>query len=77
MKARMSQLHKTEAEWLELKNWKPEIGELIVYDPDENHEYSRIKIGDGQRALQDLPFYVETAIETLMQRRTIDAGRIC
>lgn len=77
MKARMSQLHKTEAEWLQLKDWKPEIGELIVYDPDENYNYSRIKVGDGQKTLHELPFYVEAAFEDLLRRQTIDAGRIC
>ena len=33
MKARISQLHRTEAEWQKLTSWIPEPGELIIYDP--------------------------------------------
>ena len=85
MKARISQLHKTEAEWNELlkaykeqnKEFIPQAGEFIVYDPDNNYPYARIKLGDGQKTLRELPFYVETVIEDLLQYRTIDAGRIC
>ena len=62
MKARISQLHKTEAEWLRHSSWKPEAGELVVYDPDVNHQYARIKIGDGKHTLADLDFFVDSAI---------------
>ena len=43
-------------EWLKLGSWVPEAGELIVYDPDENYTYSRLKVGDGINTLQDLFF---------------------
>ncbi len=80
MNARISQLHKTEAGWAEVqaqyesnnKVFIPRSGELIVYDPDEHCEYSRLKIGDGNTALQDLPFLVESTLAT----KIIDAGRI-
>ena len=54
MKARVCNLHKTEAEWIKLNTWVPEAGELIVYDPDAHHNYARIKMGDGVRPLKDL-----------------------
>lgn len=80
MKARVSNLHKTEAEWLRLDNWKPEAGELIVYDPDSEFEYARVKLGDGIHSLKELPFFVDQAALKLMQdtqySEILDAGRI-
>jgi hypothetical protein len=35
----------------------PLAGELIIYDKDENYDYERIKIGDGVRNVEELPFY--------------------
>ena len=80
MKARISNLHKTEIEWLKLDSWVPEAGELIVYDPDENYTYSRLKVGDGINTLQDLSFFVDKATLALIQKQRyfdiIDAGRV-
>lgn len=80
MKARVSHLHKTEAEWLKLGSWKPEAGELIIYDPDSTHSYARLKVGDGVRALKDLEFFVDNATMALIQKQRyfeiIDAGRV-
>ena len=85
MKARISQLHKTEAEWLAIQAqyeardevFIPRPGELIVYDPDYQYEYSRLKIGDGKTPIQDLPFLADTVFSSLAKgARTIDAGRI-
>ena len=80
MKARVSQLHKTEAEWLRWANWKPEAGELIVYKPDKNYSYARIKVGDGERTLRELDFFIDSAIAEILQKirfeDDIDGGRI-
>ena len=80
MKARVSHLHKTEAEWKKLNHWTPAAGELVVYDPDENYSYSRIKIGDGKRSLRDLDFFIESIITSMLDQysraTSIDAGRI-
>ena len=80
MKARISQLHKTEQEWHAMLPWVPEPGELVVYDPDENHTYARIKVGDGIRTLQELDFFIDSAIvELLNQIKFVtvnDGGRI-
>ena len=80
MKARVSQLHKTAAEWAKFANWVPEAGEFIIYDPDNEFEYARVKVGDGRTNLQTLPFFIESAIiEQMLQHRyneIIDAGRI-
>lgn len=39
----------------------PYKGEIIVYDPDDTHTYSRIKIGDGKTCIKELPFILEKA----------------
>lgn len=75
MKARVSQLYKTEAEWARLPNFMPLRGEFIVFAPDEQHSYPRLKIGDGVTLLVDLPFFGITELDD--PRRTdkvIDAG---
>ena len=80
MKARISQLHKTEAEWQKFSSWTPEAGEIIVYDPDENYLHARFKVGDGKRTLKELDFFIDSAIEEILKRARfedfIDGGRI-
>ena len=80
MKARISQLHMTEAEWQKYSQLVPEAGELIVYDPDSKHPHARIKVGDGKRTLKELDFFIDSAItEILRQIRfedSVDGGRI-
>ena len=76
MKARISQLHKTEAEWNSLPNVKPFAGELIIFDPDADHTYARIKIGDGKTLLKDLPFFAATLDDYISTNGIIDGGRI-
>ena len=89
MKARISQLHKTEAEWAKLSNFIPLAGEIIIYDADNQHRYVRLKIGDGVvqddgtivgTKLKELPFFIDSTIDAHFQNRRyediIDGGRI-
>ena len=80
MKARVSQLHKTEADWAKWAKWVPDSGELIVYDPDAEHSHARIKVGDGVRSLSELDFFIDSAISELLKHvrfeDVIDGGRI-
>lgn len=80
MKARISQLHNTEVEWLKLTTWVPAAGEIIVYDPDTNYNYARIKIGDGKKILKNLPFLIDANIDAYLQKHKyydiLDGGRI-
>jgi hypothetical protein len=81
MKARVSNLIKTEAEWSKL-NFKPFPGELIVYAPDSDDTFEcvRIKIGDGIHTLHELPFIIDYTTATLLdaykRSEDFDAGRI-
>lgn len=56
MKARVQHKHDIEANWLKATNFTPLASEIIVYDPDENYDYPRIKIGDGETNINALPF---------------------
>ena len=51
-------LHKidTEEHWSLAQNFIPLKGEMIIYEPDKNHPYPRIKTGDGVTNVSLLPF---------------------
>ena len=51
--------HDTEENWLKATNFIPKQGELIIYDVDDTHDYERMKIGDGETLVSDLPFIVK------------------
>jgi hypothetical protein len=80
MKARVSQLHKTEADWAKLPYFIPLQGEFIIFDPDKQHKYARLKVGDGITKLKDLPFFIDSAIDDHVTKKrlneVIDAGRV-
>jgi hypothetical protein len=80
MRARVSLLHKTETEWNSMINFVPLSGEFIIFDPDETHDYARIKVGDGKTKLKDLPFFIDSAVDTYVTKNRfneiIDAGRV-
>lgn len=54
--SRIIHKHDTEENWLKATNFIPKEGELIIYDVDEEHDYPRLKIGDGHNYVQNLPF---------------------
>ena len=58
--ARIQHKHDTEANWNKAVNFIPKIGEIIVYDIDENNIYPRIKIGNGINTVNTLKFIDET-----------------
>lgn len=77
MKARVRQLYKTEAEWLKLPEFKPFPGEIIIFAPDDQYSCARMKIGDGNTLLTDLPFFGITELEDPKRaNQVIDAGCI-
>lgn len=78
MNARIQNKHDIEANWNKALNFIPKAGEIIIYDIDENHNYSRFKIGDGIRTINNLEFsqtdltgyatesYVNSAVASLV-----------
>jgi hypothetical protein len=67
MKARVSNLCKRASEWENI-NFTPLAGELVIYEPDDATGYVQIKIGDGKRSLQDLPFVIEAIATDLIAK---------
>ena len=59
VKARVQHKHDIESNWQKATNFTPLVSEIIVYDPDENYDYPRIKIGDGETNINGLPFITE------------------
>ena len=56
LNARIVHKHDTEENWLKATNFIPRQGEIIVYDIDDNYNYERFKIGDGQTLVSELLF---------------------
>ena len=56
IKSRIQLKNDTEANWLKAVNFTPKAGEIIVYNVDDTHDRQRIKIGDGEKNINDLPF---------------------
>ena len=55
--------HDTEANWNKAINFIPKNGEIIIYDPDSNYSYARVKVGNGTTKVTSLPF-IDNAIKT-------------
>lgn len=60
MNTRIQHKHDIEANWNKALNFIPKIGEIIIYDIDDNYNYSRFKIGDGVRTVNNLEFLLDT-----------------
>ena len=56
LKTRVVLKHDAEANWNKATTFIPKKGEVIIYDPDSTHIYSRQKIGDGIKTVINLPF---------------------
>ena len=54
--------HDVQANWEKATNFTPMLGEIIVYDVDENFAYERFKIGDGKNNVNALPFADAAAV---------------
>ena len=55
LKGKFIAKHETEQDWNQ-SNYVPDVGEQVVYDPDDNYPYFRSKYGDGTKKVKDLPF---------------------
>ena len=55
--------HDIEANWNKATNFIPKNAEIIIYDPDSNYSYARVKVGDGTTKVTSLPF-IDNAIKT-------------
>ncbi len=60
--SRIQQKHDIEENWLKAINFIPKAGEVIIYDPDGNYSYARMKIGDGTTIVTSLPFTLDVIL---------------
>lgn len=54
--SRIQLKHDIEENWSKATNFIPKVGEIIIYDIDENNSIARFKIGDGITNVNSLPF---------------------
>lgn len=54
--SRIQLKHDVEENWSKATNFIPKVGEIIIYDIDENNSIARFKIGDGTTNVNLLPF---------------------
>ena len=75
-KSRIQLKNDTEARWSAATSFIPKLGEAIIYNPDSNYIYPRIKIGDGETPVTQLPFLTSegaSATSDLEERLTSGA----
>ena len=72
IKTRVIQKHAQKSAWENTQDkFVPLEGELIVFDKDSTTLYPRLKIGDGKRNVNELPFITAGAAEKLLTARKI------
>ena len=54
----------TEANWNKATNFIPKNGEIIIYATDATHSYQRLKVGDGTKKVNELPFINDIITES-------------
>ena len=64
LNARIQMKTDTEANWSKKTDFVPKIGEIIIYAIDATHSYQRVKVGDGTKKVNDLPFINEAISES-------------
>lgn len=59
LNGRIVMKHDTAANWEKATSFIPKIGEIIIYDTDDENSFPRVKIGDGITTAPSLPFIFE------------------
>jgi hypothetical protein len=76
LSSRIVHKHDVAENWSKAIGFTPMAGELIVYDIDDNHAYERIKIGDGQRNVNALPFVDDALRAALVELINAVDGKV-
>lgn len=63
MSARVQLKCDTEINWNKALNFVPHRGEAIIYSADSTHPFSRLKVGDGNTSVSNLPFIDASTID--------------
>lgn len=70
LNVRVQHKHDIEANWNKAENFIPRDGEIIVYKADENNAAARIKVGDGETSVTNLPFSGKAGLEIVFDGQT-------
>jgi hypothetical protein len=63
VKTRIQLKNDTEQNWNKAIHFIPKRGEVIIYSTDDTHPFFRLKVGDGNSYVVDLPFVDASTIE--------------
>ena len=74
IKTRIQLKNDTEAHWDLATNFVPKQGEVIIYSADDTHPFSRLKIGDGETTVVNLPFINAGTAERMNHKLTFGGG---
>ena len=75
--SRIINKHDIEVNWNKASTFIPQLGEIIVYDIDENYNFERFKIGDGITNVINLPFTnIELDTTLLVEGKAADAKAV-
>ena len=74
--ARVFQKNGLEENWNKVTDYIPGKGEIIIYNADEDHEYPRLKVGDGVSLPKDLPFAMAGGTGGDIDLSNITAARV-
>ena len=67
VKTRIQLKYDTENNWNKAINFIPLKGEIIIYSIDDSHPFCRLKVGDGETSIINLPFIIANSSETLIK----------
>ena len=76
LNTRIINKHATAAVWNDT-NFKPLQGEVVIYDPGydskdgKTYTRERMKIGDGSKTIQELPFVNEVNVEVTKETKSV------
>lgn len=74
IKTRIQLKNDTEAHWNLATNFVPKQGEVIIYSADDTHPFSRLKVGDGNTTVSNLPFINSGSSEKVNHTLTFGNG---
>lgn len=66
--------HDIEENWNKATNFVPMLGEIIIYDADAEHNYERIKVGDGRNIVNNLSFINDALREELINNNMLEVS---
>lgn len=76
IKTRIQLKNDTEAHWDLATNFVPKQGEVIIYSADDTHPFSRLKVGDGETTVINLPFIDSATVNGYTINQNVPANAV-